>query len=87
MRPAAVEWSAEHFDRTYRAAWFPRETPTLIVSGVQDRIVIQRLWDDPAYRGNNVRHVSIDRAGHWPWLDQPSTVASAFEAFASLLPS
>ena len=30
---AAVEWSAEHFDRTYKASWFPREIPALIGVG------------------------------------------------------
>ena len=78
---AAVEWSAAHFDRTYRAAWFPRDLPTLILSGVEDRIVVQRLWDDPAYRGGNVRHARIEAAGHWPWLDQPEAVAAALAGF------
>jgi pimeloyl-ACP methyl ester carboxylesterase len=84
---AAVEWSAEHFDRTYRATWLPREIPTLIVSGVQDRIVIQRLWDALTYQGDSVRHARIDRAGHWPWLDQPGAVAATFRSFVLSLPS
>jgi pimeloyl-ACP methyl ester carboxylesterase len=74
---AAVDWSAEHFDRTYRAAWFPREIQTLIVSSIQDRIVSQDLWDDPAYQGDNVRHARIHWAGHWPWLGQPEAVKTA----------
>lgn len=83
---AAVEWSAEHFDRTYRAAWFPRDIPTLVVSGQQDRIVTQALWDDDRYQGGSVRHVRIEGAGHWPWLDRPEAVTVAFEAFAGTLP-
>jgi pimeloyl-ACP methyl ester carboxylesterase len=84
---AAVEWSAEHFDRTYRAKWFPQNLPTLIVSGVDDRIVIQRLWNDPAYQGANIRHACIEGAGHWPWLDQPEAVRAAFSTYMHLLPA
>ncbi len=83
---AAVEWSAEHFDRTYKASWFPREIPALIVSGLQDRIVTQDLWDDDRYRSGNVRHARIDGAGHWPWLDRPEAVAGAFRSFAGNVP-
>jgi pimeloyl-ACP methyl ester carboxylesterase len=82
---AAVEWSAEYFDRTYRATWFPQEILTLIVSGIQDRIVLQDLWDDPAYQDDDVRHARIDRAGHWPWLDQPEAVKDVLEVFAGSL--
>jgi hypothetical protein len=37
----AVEWSAEHFDRTYRAAWFPQEILTPILSWMPDTISVR----------------------------------------------
>ena len=82
---AAVEWSATHFDRSYVSAWWPRRLPTLIVSGTADRIVDQTLWNDPYYRGTNVDQVWIEDAGHWPWIERPDSVRTAFRAFADQL--
>lgn len=84
--PAAVAWSDAHFDHDYAAAWWPRQTPTLIVSGAQDRIVVQHLWDDPRYRGPHVTRAVIDGAAHWPWIDRPAQVATAFAAWTAQLP-
>ena len=83
-RPA-VEWSDQHFDRQYAASWFPAATPTLILSGGADRIVDQSLWDDPRYRGGNVRHVVVEGGAHFLWIEQPEAVGRAFAGFASTL--
>lgn len=80
--PAAVEWSARHFDATYVAAWWPKELPTLIISGSADRIVTQDLWDDQAYQAANVTRAVIDGAAHFAWLERPAEVRRAFQAFA-----
>ena len=69
--PAAVAWSDESFDHDYVAAWWPERLPTLIVSGAADRIVTQRLWDEPRYQGPNVTRAVIDGAAHFPWIDRP----------------
>ena len=81
---AAVEWSAEYFDRQYSSSWWPTSSPTLIISGAQDRIVDQSLWNDPQYRGGHVQHVTVDDAGHWPWIDQPSSTRTALHQLTPL---
>lgn len=80
---AAVEWSDKHFDHTYVASWWPATLPTLIVSGADDRIVAQDLWDDARFQGTNVLHRSIDGGGHFPWIERPDLVGRAFAELAS----
>ncbi|MDA0179860.1 alpha/beta hydrolase [Solirubrobacter phytolaccae] len=79
---AAVAWSDAHFDHTYEAAWFPEELPTLIVSGGADRIVTQRLWDEPQYDGDHVLRRRIDGGAHFPWIERPDAMKKAFADFA-----
>lgn len=79
--PAATAWSAKHFDHDYAAAWWPAHLPTLIVSGTDDRIVVQRLWDEPRYRGTNVTRAVIDGAAHFPWIDRPDEVGGAIRSW------
>jgi pimeloyl-ACP methyl ester carboxylesterase len=78
---AAVEWSDQHFDHTYELKWWPKELPTLILSGSHDRIVEQRYWDDTRFAGENVVWRTIENAGHFPWIEQPDAVRRAFAAF------
>ncbi len=75
---AAVEWSARNFDDSYAMTWWPATVPTLIVSGAQDRIVDQSLWNEPRFHGGHVRHEWIPDAAHFPWIDQPDAVRRAF---------
>lgn len=75
---AAVNWSDEHFDHTYEKQWWPRELPTLIISGERDRIVAQDLWHGPEFGQPNVRRFVIDGAGHFPWFENPSAVRDAY---------
>ena len=82
---AAVDWSDRHFDHDYVATWWPDTLPTLIVSGSDDRIVSQRLWDDEHFRGANVERIVIDRGQHFPWFENPSAVREALQSFAGRL--
>jgi pimeloyl-ACP methyl ester carboxylesterase len=81
----AVDWSAENFDTTYAAAWWPASLPTLIVSGSVDRIVDQTPWDDDRFRGGNVTRARIEGGAHFAWIEEPQQVRSAFAAFAAQL--
>jgi pimeloyl-ACP methyl ester carboxylesterase len=83
---AAVEWSAEHFEPTYAARWWPRELPTLIVSGSDDRIVDQTLWDEERFNGANVIRRQIDGGAHFPWIERPEAVREALAALTERLP-
>lgn len=75
---AAVEWSDRHFDHTYVAQWWPQSLPTLIVSGADDRIVDQSLWDNPKFEGENILRRSIRDAAHFPWIENRDAVQEAF---------
>jgi pimeloyl-ACP methyl ester carboxylesterase len=78
----AVDWSAENFDSTYAARWWPRSLPTLIVSGSDDRIVNQSYWDDHRFRGEHMTRASIDGGAHFAWIEEPEQVRTAFTDFA-----
>jgi pimeloyl-ACP methyl ester carboxylesterase len=80
---AAVDWSARNFDRTYEMRWWPASVPTLIVSGAEDRIVAQRLWNEPRFRGGHVLHRRIEGAAHFPWIERPGAVRAAFHELAA----
>lgn len=75
---AAVAWSDRHFDQTYVAKWWPKQVPTLILSGANDRIVDQSLWEGLPYEGAHVLRETVADAGHFPWIEQPETVRMAF---------
>ncbi len=76
--PDAVAWSATHFDETYRCRWWPARLPTLICAGSADRVICQELWEEPRFAGTNVIRRTIAGGGHFPWLDRPDQVRSAF---------
>lgn len=84
---AAVDWSDRHFDHTYAATWWPTTVPTLIVSGADDRIVAQHLWDDNRYRGHHVTQAVIDGGGHFCWIENPAAVRQALHDFADRITS
>lgn len=83
--PAAMAWSAEHFDAAYAARWWPRTLPVMILSGAEDRVIDPSVWASPRWQGGHVMRVCIDAAGHFPWVDAPGPVARAFSAFADRL--
>ncbi|MFI5766131.1 alpha/beta fold hydrolase [Streptomyces sp. NPDC051563] len=75
----AVVWADAHFDDTYRARWSPHTLETLVVSGAQDRVVAQHLWqEDPAFTRPNILHRRIEGAAHFPWIESPEAVRAAF---------
>lgn len=78
----AVAWSDQHFDHTYQASWLPESLPTLIISGSDDRIVIQHLWDGDRYRRDNITRVIIEGGSHFAWIDNPDAVTRALRDFA-----
>ncbi|MGV3616081.1 MAG: alpha/beta fold hydrolase [Fimbriimonas sp.] len=79
---SAVDWSDRHFDDGYAARWWPKALPTLILSGGDDRIVDQTLWNRPKYRTPNVRHRTVTQGAHFPWIEDPKAVREAFQEFA-----
>jgi pimeloyl-ACP methyl ester carboxylesterase len=82
INPAAVDWSEAHFDRTYVAKWWPRQLPTLVMSGERDRIVDQSLWREERFHGPHVLHRTAPGAGHFSWIERPGDVRAAFHELA-----
>jgi pimeloyl-ACP methyl ester carboxylesterase len=82
---AAVAWSDKNFDHDYAHTWWPTLVPTLIVSGADDRIVTQTLWDEPEFAGQNVTRAWIDRGAHFPWFENPAAVKEAFKKYSGAL--
>jgi pimeloyl-ACP methyl ester carboxylesterase len=81
----AVEWSDAHFDHTYKALWWPIDIPVMRLWGDSDRIVSQGSWAAPEYATANVMEQVIPKAGHFPWVDNPTAVTRAFQEFAQKL--
>ena len=84
----AVAWAESDFDDDYRAKWKPggSKPVTLIVSGAEDHVVDQSLWQqDPAFDQPHTLKRTIERAGHFPWIENPHAVRAAFEDFIDLL--
>ncbi|HEV2638566.1 MAG TPA: alpha/beta hydrolase [Actinocrinis sp.] len=82
----AVAWADANFDETFESRWSPRALPTLILSGGEDRVVDQTLWDaEPAFDRPTVLRRRIPGAGHFPWLGDPGAVRSAFADLVDLL--
>ncbi len=82
----AVAWADAHFDDAYRARWKPQTLPTLIISGARDHVVDQGLWrEDAAFGRPNVLHRTIGDAGHFPWVESPQAVRTAFADLTELL--
>ena len=84
---AAVQWSEINFDDVYSATWWPATLPTLILSGAEDRIVTQDLWAEPRFTGVNVIRRIIDGAAHFPWIERPAAVRSAFRDLVTAIQS
>lgn len=80
---AAVDWSEEHFDHIYRAAWWPQSIPVLVLAGNDDRIVWQGGWKEGRFRTPNATFHLIPNAGHFPWIENPEEVRAVFVAFAA----
>ncbi|MFC6599860.1 alpha/beta hydrolase [Kitasatospora paranensis] len=83
---SAVAWADAHFDEDYRAGWAPRTLPTLVVGGALDRVVDQGVWHDAGdFDRPNVLRRTIERAGHFPWIENPAAVREAFADLTAML--
>ena len=61
-------------------------TPTLVVSGLEDRLTPVRYGRYLAEAIGGARLVEVDAAGHFPQIEQPETVNAAIREFLASLP-
>lgn len=81
------EWSAQYFDKDYKAKWIPKNMHTLIFSGEDDCITpLQLFIDSIEFQNPNISIRSIKKAGHFPWIEQPEEVIKIFKEYCQQLP-
>ncbi|VVC77225.1 2-succinyl-6-hydroxy-2, 4-cyclohexadiene-1-carboxylate synthase [Aquicella siphonis] len=82
----ACEWSAKHFDSTYRAKWVPDNMPVLIFAGAKDRIIpLDFFIASKKFQRKNIVFLRIKDAGHYPWIENPGQVAEAFNQYSRIV--
>ncbi len=80
------EWSAQHFDSTYKAKWIPKNIPTLIFAGEEDAITPLRLFIESAdFQRPNIMLRKIKNAGHFPWIENPEEITTVFNEYVQIL--
>lgn len=73
-------WSKEHFDSIYKAQWIPQDVLTLIIAGSEDHLTpISLFKDHKEFNRRNILIKEISHAGHFPWIENPKSVAAAFD--------
>lgn len=79
----SCEWSDKNFDDQYKSAWIPNNLPTLIFSGDQDKITPLELFKcNSSFNHPMITMKTITRAGHFPWIEQPTEVMELFNQYA-----
>lgn len=79
-------WSEKHFDQKYKAQWAPKNIPTLIFVGEQDKIIPLKFFiNSNKFNRKNIITRQIKDAGHFPWIENPKQVAAVFQEYCELL--
>lgn len=82
----AVWWQRKVIEMPFSAKWIPQEVPTLIVGGRYDCICPYTLFQqDTRFRRPNIEMLLVNDGGHFPWIENPELVQSAFEKFCKKL--
>lgn len=82
----SCEWSARHFDSTYKAKWIPRSIPTLIIAGDEDHITPLYLFEKSKdFQRDNILLREIKNACHYPWIENPEQTKKIFEEYCQML--
>ncbi len=83
---AAIQWTLNHFDPTYKAKWVPQHIPTLILAGSEDLATpLKYFAEKKEYLRTNITLKEIENAGHFPWIENPKDITSAFEEYSNSL--
>lgn len=82
----SCQWSAEHFDATYRARWVPKNMPTLIFAGSEDMICpLSGFEKMKEFHRPNILLREIPNAGHFPWVENPAAVMALFNDYKAYI--
>lgn len=81
-------WAEEYFDPYYKALWIPKRLPTLILAGSHDYMTPITLFSNlKEFIRDNIFIREIENAGHFPWIENPKDVISAFNQYVQVLQS
>lgn len=81
---AAIWWKEKARAINFSAKWAPQHIPTLIIGGTRDYVNPINLFEqDKRFQRDNITLIKIERAGHFPWIDDPASVSAAFSDFQS----
>jgi pimeloyl-ACP methyl ester carboxylesterase len=75
------DWSAKHFDQTYKARWVPKDLPTLILSGEYDQVTFDLFSSSQQFLSKMIMIRKIKNAAHFPWIENPQEVIDVFTEF------
>lgn len=77
----ATAWSTANFDNLYQANWAPKTVPTLIFSGELDKITpVSNFSQRKEYLRDNIIIDIVEKAAHFPWIENPEKVLALFLA-------
>jgi len=79
------DWSAKHFDQTYKAKWIPNNLPTLIFSGEYDQVTFDLFSNSQEFLSKMIMIRKIKNAAHFPWIENPQEVIDVFTEFVRTL--
>jgi pimeloyl-ACP methyl ester carboxylesterase len=75
-------WQKKAREINFNAKWIPQNVPTLILGAEFDFITPQSIFKkDKRFQRKNITITEIRNAGHFPWLEQPTSVKAAFDSF------
>lgn len=82
----AVWWQRRAMESNFSAKWVPQNLPTLIIGAKFDCICPFSLFkQDSRFQRQNIKLLFIENAGHCPWIENPTAVRHAFDAFCAQL--
>lgn len=82
----SCDWSASHFDATYKGQWVPNNMPTLIFAGDQDCITpLSSFKVSSQFKSSSILIREIPKAGHFPWIENPQGVVEVFEEYCHMI--
>lgn len=83
---AAGWWQLKSAELNFSATWIPEKVPTLIIGGTEDCMAPPTLFlNDTRFHRDNISMVTIQDAGHMPWIENMDAVKDAFDVFIAAL--
>ncbi|ARN84744.1 alpha/beta fold hydrolase [Candidatus Nucleicultrix amoebiphila] len=84
--PTEHWWYKEGAQIYSKITWVPDKTPTLIIGGSDDFITPLGVFEEDArFKRANIKIVTLQKAGHFPWLEHPDVLNATLTDFFNAL--